>query len=391
MKSSELHYKFLILLVLLVSTMATVVPCPAMTSDVLLPVQGSTLDWIDSHIDNNLIATYKSSSVPAEIMVYNADGTLYQKIPLTNDQMDLDSLEFSNGKIYFSEYNSSEPSYFRNEIVYAFDLLTGKKEVIYETARLQRVTKIAADEDYVVMCGGQNGENLILHTLSTGSDSAIFSSDNWITGLAMDGDRIVWGCERTDGGRGREIHVYTISSGEDYIIPASRSEKTFGTVDISGNRVAWTKGMKESEILITDLLSGETTSIEKMKAYSKPFISGDTLVYIKKPETDYNNTNTGIIRVYNTETGKFGEDVGSYVAGVTDFDNGLVVWHRYSPRSDWISSVSGTIPTPVLTGQENSNNARQKDSPKQTPVEPVSVASAVMAGGLGYGLMKKKR
>jgi len=378
-------------------------PCLAASPDILLPTGGSDMDWIDSHIDNNLIATYHSSSMPAEIMVYNVDGTLYQKIPLTNDMMDLDALEFSDGKIYFSEYNSSELIYLVEEVVYSYDLLSGAKDVIYEALPYQRITKIAADGDYVVMRGGTNDENLILHTISTGRESVIFTSDNWIEGVSIDGDHIVWGCERTDGEDGREIHVYKISSGEDYIIPESITEKTYGTVDISGDKVVWInalqeptwengeyQGMRGSEVMITDLSTGETYSIEQFGGYTQPHIAGDTVVFNKKAELDFNNSNTGTIRVYDTKTSTFGDNLGSDVAAVSDFDNELVIWFRSGPRTDWVSSISGTIPTPVQADVQNPTSVQQNPT-TETPLDPVVITSAALLAVIGYGLVRKKR
>ncbi|MDO9539897.1 MAG: hypothetical protein Q7J09_07850 [Methanocalculus sp.] len=372
-------------------------PCIAASSDIRIPIAGSNKDWIDSHIDNNLVATYVSSSVPAAIMVFNADGTLYQSIPLSNDQMDLDSLEFSDGRIYYSEYDSSEPSYSRTETVYEYDLATGDKRTIYNTTGpQQRVTNIAADGDHVVLRGGVNDQYLILHTLSTGTNQIIFGSGDMIYGLAIDGDRIMWGCERTDGEPGREIHVYTISTGEDDIIPESISIRTLGYGDISGDRVVWIKTAEEpdtslgypslttagGDIRLSDLSTGKTFSIEIINALSSTYISDDTVVYVKKPKVDYDNPDTGTIRVYDINTGTF-SDYATEVAGVTDFDNGLVIWNRYSPRSDWLT----TLPGMVLA---SSSPAPAETATQASPANPFTVIVALTAGIAGYVAIRRR-
>ncbi|MDE4908150.1 hypothetical protein L0665_05950 [Methanogenium marinum] len=375
-----------------------------------MPIAGSNKDWIDSHIDNNRIATYVSSSVPAAIMVFNADGTLYQSIPLSNDQMDLDSLEFSDGRIYYSEYDSSELSYSRTETVYEFDLSTEEQRTIYNTTGpQQRVTNIAADGDHVVLRGGVDDQDLILHTLSTGTNQIIFDSRDIIYGLAKDGDRIMWGCERTDGEPGREIHVYTVSTGEDDIIEESQSIRTLGYGDISGDRVVWIRTAEEpdtslgypslttagGDIRLTNLSTGETFSIEIINALSSTYISEDIVVYVKKPEVDYDNPNTGTIRVYDIGTATF-SDIASEVAGVTDFDNGLVIWHRYSPRSDWLTTLPGMVPNAV--SPENTQNVEdiqggvaQNNSPQNNPVNMVVLVLVLIGGIATISLLKKRK
>ncbi|MDO9327059.1 MAG: hypothetical protein Q7T80_19090 [Methanoregula sp.] len=367
------------------------------------------MDWADAHIDENLVAFHVSSSSPPAIKVYYADGTFYKSISLTNNAMKLDSLEISDGRVYYTEYNPAEPGYWRNETVYENTLATGQKQVIYRTdGPQQQVNKIVAEGDHVVMRGGSNNQDLILHTLSTGSNRVIFTSRNSIHGLSIDGDRILWGCERVDREPGREMHVYTISTGEDYIIPESKSIRTWGYGDISSDRVVWEMAAQEpdtskgypslvnagGDIRLMDLSTGKTRSVEILNTPSTPFISGDTVVYVKKPEINYNNSDTGTIRVYDIGTGKF-SDVASEVAAISDFDNGLVVWNRLKPMSFWLTPVSGKIPSAVSpttvtaeTGTQRS--AQQKPTPAESPVETVLIVLSVTVGVTVYAVQKKK-
>ncbi|WAI02187.1 hypothetical protein [Methanogenium organophilum] len=311
--------------------------------------------------------------------------------------MDLDSLEFSDGRIYYSEYDSTEPSYSRTETVYAFDLAIEEQRTIYNTTGpQQRVTNIAADGDHVVLRGGVNDQDLILHTLSTGTNQIIFGSRDIIYGLAIDGDRIMWGCERTDGEPGREIHVYTVSTGEDDIIPESQSIRTLGYGDISGDRVVWIRTAEEpdtslgypslttagGDIRLTNLSTGKTFSIEIINALSSPYISDDTVVYVKKPEVDYDNPNTGTIRVYDIGTSSF-SDIASEVAGFTDFEGGLVIWHKSSPRSDWLTSLSGMIPAVT-------SPAPAETTTQTSPGNPFTVIVALTTGIAGYVAIRRR-
>ena len=396
---------------LILAVLITVVPAPCLAAptDILIYQAGSQMDWADAHIDNNLIAAYVSSSSPPEIKVSYADGTVYKAIPLSRDTMKLDSLELSDRQVYYTEYDPAEPMYWRNETVYEYTLTTGQKRILYITeGPQQQVTKIVADGDHVVMRGGSNNQNLILHTLSTGTNREIFISKNSIHGLSIEGDRIMWGCERVDREPGREIHVYTISTGEDYIIPESKSIRTWGYGDISGNRVVWEMAAHEpdaskgypnlvnagGDIRLTDLSTGKTRSVEILNTPSTPFISGDTVVYVKKPEINYNNSDTGKIRVYDIGTGKF-SDVASEVAAISDFDNGLAVWNRLTPMSFWLTPVSGKIPTgtsPTTATAETGTqrSTQQNPTPAESPIETVFIVLAVTVGVTVYVVMKKK-
>ncbi|MCK9581066.1 MAG: hypothetical protein M0Q92_11570 [Methanoregula sp.] len=369
------------------------------------------MDWTDAHIDNNIIATYVSSSSPPAIKVYHTDGTFFKSVPLTSQTTDLDALEISDGRVYYTEYDKSETTYWRNETVYEFDLSTGEKRVIYVTnGPQQRVTKIVADGDHVVMRGGVDETKLILYTRSTGSFSTIVTTHNSIHGLAIEGDRILWGGNRVDREPGREIHIYTISTGEDSIIPESKSVQTGGYGDLSGDYAVWEMRAKEPyyikgvpvggesyDIRLTNLVSGKTRSIEI--SYTAPLIvphiSGNTIVWVKKPRVDYNNTDIGTIRVYDIGTGTF-SDHASEVDGISDFDKGRVVWNKFRPASFWLTTVSeenlpgiSSVTTEVKT--ETQSSPQQNPTSAESPVGPVTIVSSLMAGIAGCALLKKKR
>lgn len=382
-------------------------PCIAGSSDILIIKEGSQMDWADAHIDNNLVAAFVSSTKPPVIKVYHADGRLSTEIPLSREVMKLDALEIANGRVYYSEYNPEEAGYLRNETVYEYNLTTREKRIIYTTSGpQQKITKIAASGDNVVLRGGSNNQILILHTGSTGTSRQIFTSNSMIHSLALDGDRIMWGSERVDNEPGREIHIYTISTEEDSIIPESKSIRTWGYGDISGDRVIWEMAAKEpdtsqgypslvnagGDIRLTNLSTGKTRSIEILNTPSTPYISGNTVVYVKKPEINYNNSDTGTIRVYDIATGKL-SDVASEVAAISDFDNGLVVWNRLKPMSFWLTPVSGkspseTSPTTAATGTQRST--QQNPTPAESPVETVFIVLAVTIGVTVFIVLKKK-
>lgn len=154
-------------------------------------------------------------------------------------------------------------------------------------------------------------------------------------------------------------------------------------------------GMRGSEIMLTDLVSGVTTSLEKMEGYSRPFISGESVVFVNEPEVDYDNPNTGTIRVYDIGTATF-SDIASEVAGVTDFEGELVLWRRYSPRSDWLTAISGTIPTAATAKNtpgvtEIPDSVAQNNSPQKNPIGLVALASVLIAGIVGFAILKKRK
>lgn len=412
MKISIHHPVIHIVLVLSAIIGMIPVPCTAASSDTLISQKGSMMDWTDAHIDDNLIATYVSSSSPPAIGVHHADGTFYKSIPLTNDATELESLEISDGSVYYTEYDTSATMNWRNETVYEYNLATGKKQVIYVTnGPMQRVTKIVADGDHVVMRGGVDDRKLILYTRSTGSHQIIITSHNNIHGLAIDGDRILWGCERVDREPGREIHIYTISTGGDYIIPESKSIRTYGYGDISGDNVAWVISAKEPNYIngipvrsaesydmrLTNLISGKTRSVETSQTapIEVPFISGNTMVWVKKPGVDYNNTDTGTIRTYDITSGTF-SNVTSGVASISDFSNGLIVWHKLKPMSFWVTSVTGnpaaTLPsTAAVTTTGKGLPGSQNTPVPESPVGAIVIILAVSVGILTNILMKRNR
>ena len=399
-KTNVLQFLLIVTGIFAIST-----PCLAASSDILITKSGSELDWADAHMDNNIVATYVSSSSPPSIKVYHADGSMYRSIPLTRDVMEIDSLEISDGRVYYAEYNPTEFGYWRNETVYEYDLGTDVKRVIYVTEGIQqRITRIAADGDHVVLRGGSNDQHLILHTLSTGTNQIIVTSRDSIHGLAIDGDRIMWGGSRIDREAGREIHVYSISSGRDYIIPESKSARTSGYGDISGDNVVWAMGSKDPDyingvpvlghsgydIRLTNLTSGKTRSIDisDTAPIIDPFISGNTLAWLKAPNVDYNNSCRNVIRTYDIPTGKF-TDIGSGICSLNGIDGDLLLRDQF-----WITSISGKIPVMTAPTTEPAVSPaaypkQQDPTPAESPVETVVIILAVTVGAIGYAIQKK--
>jgi len=382
-------------------------PCIAAPSDTLIIKEGSQMDWADAHIDNNFIVAYVSSTKPPVIKVYHADGRISMEIPLSREMMKLDALEISDGRVYYSEYNPEEPD-MRNETVYEYDLTTGEKTTVYTTnGPQQKITKIAASGDNIVLRGGSNNQILILYSRSTGTSRQIFTSNSMIHGLAIDGDRILWGCERIDKEPGREIHVYTISTAEDSIIPESKSIRTWGYGDISGDRVVWSMAAGEpdtslgypslvnagGDIRLTDLSTGKTQSIEILNTPETPYISGDSIVYLKKPKIDYNNSDTGTIRVYDISTGTF-SDLTSEVASISDYNSGMILWNKLKPMSFWVTSLSGNVPTTSssITTTADANPERTgagSTSAPESPAGVIIIVLAVIAGIMVHVTMKR--
>lgn len=404
----KLSFGYLVLMTIILSLLIPL-PCIAGSSDILIIKEGSQMDWADAHIDNNFVATYVSSSRPPVIKVYHTDGRLSTEIPLSREVMKIDALEIADGRVYYSEYSPDEAGYLRNETVYEYDLASREKRIIYTTSGpQQKITKIAASGDNIVLRGGSNSQILILHTRSTGTNRQIFTSNSMIHGLAIDGDRIMWGCERVDKEPGREIHVYTISTAEDSIIPESKSIRTWGYGDISGDRVVWNMAAGEpdtslgypdlvnagGDIQLTDLSTGKTQSIEILKTPETPFISEDSIVYLKKPEIDYNNSDTGTVRVYDISTGSF-SDIASEVASISDFDSGMILWHKLKPMSFWVTSLSGNVPatSSSITTTTNANleiTDTVRTSAPGSPVGAITIVLAVLAGIAVHLILRRR-
>jgi len=400
------------LIAILIACMVIIIPCEAASSDIRISQQ--VPETIAGRISTDgTFVIFQSDTLGPEISVYTADGILFEKIPLSTDTSKLESLELSEGRVFYSEYETSEPWYSRNQTVYTYTLSTKEKQRLFTIPFVpnvqQTITRIVADGENIVLQNEGGGSRLILHTYSTKTDQIIFTSHDWIYDLAIDGDRIVWGCERTDKEPGREIHIYTISQGTDYIIPESKSDKTYGTVDISGNRVTWTMalhspywevegkyhGMRGSDVRITDLDTGITKSVEKNEGYSKSFISGNNVVYMKRPPNDSNELVPATIRCYNilTETAR---DLKNNVLNIDDFKGDLVIWDGDPRLSFFVTSLSGNVPVATSSASAPSVSEIPDTTPQNTtvpesPVDPMVIASALTAGVTGYLVFNKMR
>jgi hypothetical protein len=391
---------------LLILIFIFICPTPGFGSstDILIEKNGTLMSWTDARIDNNLVATYVSTNSPQAIRVYFTNGIFYKNIPLTNEKSRLESLEIADDRVYYAA--SGDP-----ETVYQYNLATSEKKAIYTTdGSQQKVTKIVASGDHVVLRGGTDDQKLILHTLSTGTSQVIFTSRDWILDVDIDGDRITWGCNRVDGEPGREIHVYTISTGKDTIIPESKSVKTYGYGSISGNNVIWVMSAKDPDYIngvpvtsvsydmkLTNIASGKTQSIEQSDTapMTVPFISGDTVAWVKKPNVDYDNSDIGTIRTYNITAGTFG-DFASDVDYISDFNSGVILWGRLHPVSFWVTPISGKIPevtSPTLsqTTPQVPTTVQKPTTSQKSPVDPIMIVSAIAAGAVGYTILKRKR
>lgn len=166
-------------------------------------------------------------------------------------------------------------------------------------------------------------------------------------GLAIDGDRALFGCRRTDGGSGREIHIYSISGKEDHIIPESRSEGTWGYGDLSGDLVAWTKtdgplsaSATSAEIMVTDLADPSTTAVVHLDRIETPRIQGDTVYWVEKESGD---SSEGVIHAYDLQRGE-STTLATGVTALCDVRNGYALWMSYSPNALWTTQLPGDAP-----------------------------------------------
>jgi hypothetical protein len=392
-----------------------IIPSSATSDEHLILQEGSHINWFDAHIDNNLIATYVKSSSPNEIKIYNRDGVLMAKIRLSNESSDIESLDINNGLVYYAERDTAIIPTQRLETVFEYNLNTGDKRPIYTTTAFnEHVTRIVADRENIVMRGGDDMNKIILHTLPEGKTKNVISSRYYITDLAIDGDHIVWGSDRTDGNPGREIHVYSVSTGIDSVIPDSVSIKTTGTCEISDDHVVWGTAADEMKyingvpvwgpssggiIRLTDLSTGITMSLEKFDSYPEPFITGDYVFYNKLPapneDNDYDEPDLGVIRAYNIKTQKY-FDLASGVGTIRDVDNGQVVWSKFRPVSFWLTHVPGYDSSGVSSiitrnGTKNQSSLQQNPSPApESPVDHVIIISALTVGVAGCALQKKR-
>jgi len=384
------------LLIFAILIIPILTPVCAASTDIKLPYSGSVTDSGFIATDGQFIAISKAGSSAPELAIYTVDMKQYATVPLSSDT--LKAVGMADGRLFYADAGG----------VFEYTIQTGKKRLIDSTTK--PIDKIVADGDNVVLGCDDPPQNVVLISLSKGTNDTVFTSRDWIHGLAIDGDRIMWGCERVDKGPGREIHVYTISTGTDYIIPESKSENTYGYGDISGDNVVWAMRAKDPDYIngvpvggvsydmrLTNLVSGRTQSVDRSDTapLTVPFISGDTIAYLKQPSLDYNNYETGVIRTYNIRTGTF-KEFGSKIAFLHAVKGDLIIWGRYSPMSFFATSLNGTLPvvtslTPTQSATQIPGTIPENTPTPVSPVSPIAVVSALAAGVAGYAVLHKRR
>ena len=389
--------------------------CPAhgsgTSTDILIEKNGTVMSWTDAHIDNNLVATYVSTDSPPAIRVYFMNETLYKSVPLSSNNVDLDSLAFSDGRIYFTEHNRDDVIYRQNETVCTGPPLQPGRERNCIPALTANVLRRSPPAGIMSCCA----EVLLSGALSCIRSRSVpaKSFSHPTTGLLMSILMAIMSCGDVSGWtRGPGGRSMCTRSPRDQILLSRRADRQrpSGIGDISGENVAWVMSAKDRNINdvpggisydmeLTNIVSGKTESVERSDTapVTVPFISGDTIVWVKKPNVDYNNyySDTGIIRTYNITTGTFG-DIAANVSAISDFDNGVVLWSRLDSVSFWVTPLSGKIPEgAIATSAPAAGFATtivpQHAASQKSPVDPGLIIAVPAAGGTGYALLHRRQ
>ncbi len=374
----------------------------AVSEDILILQEGSQRDLFSARIGGDYIATYVKTSSPNEIKIFSLKGEMIKTVQLSNKSSVATAIDIHDNHLYYVEQDKDIPRIERLDTLYQYNIISEERQIIYTAPQYyEHIKRITAEERIIVFeLEGTQTSQLLVHNLITGETHAIYTK-SMVNDIATDGEYVIWGCGQPGNEILTEIHVYSISTGNTFIIPESRSELSYGSVDISGNYVTWFKalesplwengmlihGRKGMEIMLTDLISGETVSLGTSRGYSRPFISGDNVLFLERPAPNEDGGyedgwDNGKIIIYNIKTGKY-SGLGSDVGSIQDIEGNAIIWSRYNPVSFWVTTFS-----------EETENIMNTPTPPQenaSPINPISIISAAMLAGLGYRLVKKKR
>ncbi len=362
-------------------------PCTAGSGDVFIAPAGSISELSSAGLDGEYVAVARRTQ--QAIDVFTVDGEPFTSIPLAGNTSYATALAVSDGSVYWYEANN------RHEYgdLYRYDIATGTQSLLYriDDAWNSRIVRIVADGDHLVWDEGQNGGTLKVHTLSTGNTDVIFSNDQ-IYGLAIDGDRVLFGCKRTDGGTGREIHVYSIGAKEDSVIPESRSEGTWGYGDLSGDLAVWTRTDPEeepfsvlsgAEIMLTDLASASTVPVYHLDTIADACISDGAIVWV---ERESNTDMNGTLLAYDIETG-VSRPLITGVYGLNDVRKGYVLWLSKTPYAYQVTQVAGDAPAATTHAQPGASDT----PPQSTPLTTGTALFALLAASCGLAVRRRRR
>ncbi|MDN7025852.1 hypothetical protein FGU65_13340 [Methanoculleus sp. FWC-SCC1] len=362
-------------------------PCTAGSGDVFIAPAGSISELSFAAFDGEYVAVARHTQ--QAIDVFTIDGEPFTSIPLAGNTSHATTLAVSNGSVYWYETND------RHEYgdLYRYDIAAGTQSLLYriDDAWGSRIVRIVADCDHLAWDEGLNGGTLKVHTLSTGNTDVILSNDQ-IYSLAIDGDRVLFGCKRTDGGTGREIHVYSIGAKEDSVIPESRSEGTWGYGDISGDLAVWTRTDPEEEpfsvlsgadVMLTDPASASTVPVYHLDTIADACISDGTIVWV---ERESNADMNGTLCAYDIDTG-VSRPLITGVYGLYDIREGYVLWSSKTPYAYQVTQIAPDAPAATTPAQPETAGT----PPRSTPLTPGTALLALLAAALGLAVRRRRR
>ncbi len=378
--TAQKHLPFCLTIAFLLSLAAA--PCTAGSGDVFIAPAGSISEISLAAFDGEYVAVARHTQ--QAIDVFTIGGEPFISIPLAGNTSHATTLAVSGGSVYWYETNGD---------LYRYDIATGTQSLLYriDDAWGSRIVRIVADCDHLAWNEGQNGGTLKVHTLSTGNTDVILSSDQ-IYSLAIDGDRVLYGCKRTDGGAGREIHVHSIGAKEDSVIPESRSEGTWGYGDISGDLAVWTRTNPEDEpfsvlsgadVMLTDPASASTVPVYHLDTIADACISDGTIVWV---ERESNADMNGTLCAYDIDTG-VSRPLITGVYGLYDIREGYVLWLSKTPYAYQVTRIAPDAPAATTPAQPGASDT----PPESTPLATGAAVLALLVVGSGLAVRRRRR
>ena len=183
----------------------------------------------------------------------------------------------------------------------------------------------ASDLYIVYLSEVKNDESVVLYEIETGSSKIISGSKNRPERPLVSNSYVVWYDKREDG-----LMAYNIRRGTLTQVTSNSDEPSDELYELDGKNLLWVNTESRYELTLTDLSTGESTSIERLS--DEPFsidIYENYIAWIEEESRD-----TGTIYLYDFEDSDKTEVRRNVEVEKVALGDNMVVWSEYTEDSD---------------------------------------------------------